>query len=211
VTVTVNLQLVNTMTGFNALPIVDEAAPDGSAQWAGVARVVGPLWARFPATTIGLAGVQVTWSIELAYGEQLEKGKPTSALNDQKAIICSLAISHLPWPHQIPRLPRPHCWSPFWSHRPASHRSARDHPLSPSTLSADSSLPGVIADNSKSRFGRRRPFIVAGVAICSMALILLGFTRNVASLITTWGSPAVSITPFRHAIQDADKNFRTMP
>jgi hypothetical protein len=79
--VTVNQTLFNAMTGLNALPIVDETAPDGSAQWTGVAKVLGPAWARFPATTIGLAGVQVTWSIEMAYGEQLEKGNPTSALN----------------------------------------------------------------------------------------------------------------------------------
>jgi solute carrier family 45 protein 1/2/4 len=50
-----------------------------------------------------------------------------------------------------------------------------------------------MADNSKSRFGRRRPFIAVGVALCSMALILLGFTRNFASIITTWGSPTVLI------------------
>jgi len=50
-----------------------------------------------------------------------------------------------------------------------------------------------MADNCKSRFGRRRPFIAAGVAICSMGLILLGFTRNFASIITTWGSRTVYI------------------
>jgi hypothetical protein len=51
-----------------------------------------------------------------------------------------------------------------------------------------------MADNSKSRFGRRRPYIAVGVALCSTAFILFGFTRNFASIITTWGSPAVSIT-----------------
>ncbi len=55
---------------------------------------------------------------------------------------------------------------------------------------------GVMADNSKSRFGRRRPFIVGGVALCAAALLLLGFTRNFASIITTWGSHAVSLSPF---------------
>jgi hypothetical protein len=58
------------MTGFNALPMADEAASEGSAQWAGVAKVLGPPWARFPAVTIGFVGVQVMWSIEMAYGEQ---------------------------------------------------------------------------------------------------------------------------------------------
>jgi solute carrier family 45, member 1/2/4 len=59
------------MTGFNALPVADEAASDRSAQWAGVAKILGPPWARFPVITIGLAGVQVMWSIEMAYGERL--------------------------------------------------------------------------------------------------------------------------------------------
>ncbi|TFY65833.1 hypothetical protein EVG20_g5255 [Dentipellis fragilis] len=51
-------------------------------------------------------------------------------------------------------------------------------------------LIGVLADNSKSRFGRRRPYILSGVALCSVAILLLGFTRQVASIVTTFGSSA---------------------
>ncbi|KAH9986289.1 major facilitator superfamily domain-containing protein [Russula vinacea] len=61
------LRYANNMTGFNALPMADEAASEGSAQWAGVAKVLGPPWARFPAVTVGFVGVQVMWSIEMAY------------------------------------------------------------------------------------------------------------------------------------------------
>lgn len=61
------------MTGFSALPTADEALSEGSAQWAGVAKILGPPWARFPAITLGLVGVQVLWSIEMAYGEQSGK------------------------------------------------------------------------------------------------------------------------------------------
>ena len=68
---TPSTRLLKTMTGFNALPVADEAASDHSAQWAGVAKILGPPWARFPVITIGLVGVQVMWSIEMAYGEQL--------------------------------------------------------------------------------------------------------------------------------------------
>jgi hypothetical protein len=64
------------MTGFSALPTADEAASEGSAQWAGVSKVLGPPWARFPTITIGFVGVQVLWSIEMAYGEQLESDTP---------------------------------------------------------------------------------------------------------------------------------------
>jgi solute carrier family 45 protein 1/2/4 len=58
------------MTGFNALPMADEAQSEGSAQWAGIAKVLGPPWARFPVVTVGFVGVQAMWSIEMAYGEQ---------------------------------------------------------------------------------------------------------------------------------------------
>ncbi len=64
------------MTGFSALPVADEAASESSAQWAGVAKVLGPPWARFPTITVGLVGVQVTWSIEMAYGEQSQQSDP---------------------------------------------------------------------------------------------------------------------------------------
>lgn len=64
-------------------------------------------------------------------------------------------------------------------------------PLS-SDLAPLTPAAGVLADNSKSRFGRRRPYMLIGVAICMCAMLLLGFTRNFASIFTTWGSPAVS-------------------
>jgi hypothetical protein len=74
------LRYNNNMTGFSALPTADEAASEGSAQWAGVAKVLGPPWARFPTITVGLVGVQVMWSIEMAYGEQSGKRYPTRTL-----------------------------------------------------------------------------------------------------------------------------------
>ena len=77
---TQTLRYNNTMTGFSALPTADEAASEGSAQWAGVAKVLGPPWARFPTITVGLVGVQVMWSIEMAYGEQSGKRYPTRTL-----------------------------------------------------------------------------------------------------------------------------------
>ncbi|OCH90826.1 MFS general substrate transporter [Obba rivulosa] len=51
-------------------------------------------------------------------------------------------------------------------------------------------LIGVLADNSKSRFGRRRPYILASASICVLAMLLLGFTRPFASIFTRSGSVA---------------------
>ena len=59
---------------------------------------------------------------------------------------------------------------------------------------------GVLADNSTSRFGRRRPYMMLGTAICMSAMLLLGFTRAVASIFTGWDNDSVRLlvnhTPF---------------
>lgn len=49
-------------------------------------------------------------------------------------------------------------------------------------------LIGVLADNSTSSFGRRRPYMLLGTLICVFAMLLLGFTRPVASIFTGSGS-----------------------
>ncbi|KAI0644153.1 hypothetical protein C8Q79DRAFT_1021988 [Trametes meyenii] len=43
-------------------------------------------------------------------------------------------------------------------------------------------LIGVLTNNSKSRFGRRRPYMLFGAPICTCAMLLLGFTRRFASI-----------------------------
>src|SRR5690606_4215964 len=50
---------------------------------------------------------------------------------------------------------------------------------------------GVLADNSTSRFGRRRPYMMLGTVLCMAGLLLLGFTTPAASIFTTLGSSAV--------------------
>lgn len=57
------------MTGFSALPVVEDEGDDAGVQWAGVSRILGPRWAQLPALTVGLLGLQVMWSIEFSYGE----------------------------------------------------------------------------------------------------------------------------------------------
>lgn len=43
---------------------------------------------------------------------------------------------------------------------------------------------GAMADASTSRFGRRRPYIMGGALLCGVAMLLLGFTRQVAGVFT---------------------------
>lgn len=42
-------------------------------------------------------------------------------------------------------------------------------------------LIGVMADANTSRWGRRRPYMLAGSIVCIMAVLLLGWTKHVAS------------------------------
>jgi solute carrier family 45 protein 1/2/4 len=43
-------------------------------------------------------------------------------------------------------------------------------------------LIGIFADRSKSRWGRRRPFMLAGCAICVFSMMLLGWAREASSV-----------------------------
>lgn len=38
---------------------------------------------------------------------------------------------------------------------------------------------GVLADNSKSKYGRRRPFMIGGAIVVAMGLLVLGWTREI--------------------------------
>lgn len=44
-------------------------------------------------------------------------------------------------------------------------------------------IVGVIADESRSRWGRRRPLMVMGTAIVAVSLLILGFTREIVALV----------------------------
>ncbi len=43
-------------------------------------------------------------------------------------------------------------------------------------------LIGSYADASKSRYGRRRPFMLGGSAICGIAMLLLGYSKPLVAL-----------------------------
>lgn len=43
-------------------------------------------------------------------------------------------------------------------------------------------LIGILADRSRSPWGRRRPFMIAGILICAAAMMMLGWARELSSL-----------------------------
>ncbi|TCD69764.1 hypothetical protein EIP91_006300 [Steccherinum ochraceum] len=61
-------------------------------------------------------------------------------------------------------------------------------------------LIGVLADNSKSRFGRRRPYMLVSSLICVSAMLLLGFTRPFATLFSSRGTIANDVLTVTLAI-----------
>ncbi|KAF8653633.1 hypothetical protein AX16_003785 [Volvariella volvacea WC 439] len=54
-------------------------------------------------------------------------------------------------------------------------------------------LIGVLADNSTSRWGRRRPYMMAGTFLCMISMLLLGFTRPVAAIFTGYDNASNDI------------------
>jgi solute carrier family 45 protein 1/2/4 len=60
---------------------------------------------------------------------------------------------------------------------------------------------GVLADRSTSSFGRRRPYMIAGSLLCGGALLLLGFTREVATIFTKLSTHAVSQYPLPQNVE----------
>ena len=116
--------------------------------------------------------------------------------------IDSIAISSITWfdqvkyGHRLPRRPR------LWPHYAAIDRSVPPRDLRITQLMI---IPGVLADNSTSRFGRRRPYIMVGTLLCMVGMLLLGFTRPVASIFTSHGSSAVgshSLKPLGPILND---------
>lgn len=49
---------------------------------------------------------------------------------------------------------------------------------------------GAFADHSTSKYGRRRPYIIAATFISALSILLLGYTRHVASIFTTLDTKA---------------------
>ncbi|KAJ7026184.1 major facilitator superfamily domain-containing protein [Mycena alexandri] len=116
---------------------------------ASAARILGPPWAHLPTLTIGLLGVQILWSVEMAYAPPY---------------LLSLGLS-----------------------KSAMAMVFLAGPLSGLVVQP---VVGVLADNSTSRWGRRRPYMLAGCTLCAASMLVLGYTRQVAAIFTGRGNHA---------------------
>lgn len=57
-------------------------------------------------------------------------------------------------------------------------------------------IVGTMADESRSKWGRRRPFIAGGSVIVAIALLVLGFTKDIVSFFVSDAEAAKSFTIF---------------
>ncbi|KDQ54090.1 hypothetical protein JAAARDRAFT_136172 [Jaapia argillacea MUCL 33604] len=137
------------MTGFSALAVAEEGEREDGSQLTGVSKILGPRWLQIPNLTIGFLGVQVLWSIEMAYASPY-----LLSLGLKKSLMAIVFLAG---------------------------------PLSGLIVQP---IIGVLSDNSKSRFGRRRPYMLLGVALSVFGLFLLGFTRQFAGIFTLPGTTA---------------------
>ena len=57
-------------------------------------------------------------------------------------------------------------------------------------------IVGAIADESRSKWGRRRPFIMVGAAVSALCLLTLGFTKEIVGYFVSDEAAAKSLTVF---------------
>jgi solute carrier family 45, member 1/2/4 len=157
------------MTGFSSLAVAGEA--QSSLRLVGEASVKGPKWARMPLLTIAMLGLQIVWSMEMAWGKLQSNGVILRDSHMGK-------ISASPYLHDELGVKKSMVAMVFLA-----------GPISGLVVQP---FIGILADRSTSRFGRRKPYIIGGGLICIFGVFLLGFTRFFSGIVTVNGSTAVS-------------------
>jgi solute carrier family 45 protein 1/2/4 len=140
-------------------------------RWVGEPRTVGPRWLHLPSLGAGQFGIAVFWSVEMSYG-----------------VHPLYLLLHL--------MPISGCWTapPYLLSLGVSKaRMALVFAAGPLSGLIVQPLVGILSDACTSRFGRRRPFIALGTLVCMGGMLLLGFTRNIASVFTSEGSHLVRV------------------
>lgn len=156
------------------------------SRWVGRASVLGgsagagararPDWLKHLALTVAMLGLQLVWSCEMSQASPY-----LLSLGVSKA---SMAIVFLAGELVFPRAS-----TTIHRHLPSCLTPCHTGPLSGLIVQP---VVGVLSDRCRSTLGRRRPFIIAGTIASSFAILLLGWSKEVASILTLTGSSAVS-------------------
>lgn len=173
------------MTGFSVhIPESSHDLDEDSTRYAGTAGVRGPRWARLPLLSLGTLGMQILWSVEMGYGQfpsylacSLVQFLFASSLTRHSITVPyffgSLEISHV---DGVPG------WPSFWLDYAAFSWYVIFYSLTKQDCSVPHYYSGAFSDRCTSRFGRRRPYLVGGSLVATAALLLLGYTKGVASI-----------------------------
>lgn len=126
----------------------------------GEAQVIGPSWAHAPILGTVFFGTQIIWSIEMAYGGS----GPTMLQNFGHVTNCKLEASS-------------------YLHSLGLSKAAASMILLAAPLSGlvVQPLVGAFADRMKSRYGRRRPFMLIGSLTCAISMLVLSWAQALSS------------------------------
>ena len=167
--------------------------------------ILGPKWIKLPALTVGFIGLQALWSVEMSYGTPTSELKPIRHVYPNRT---SFTVSTIFGTIKITHGDRVSRGAIIRSHRSATRRYSRQPRRSTNSILKPCNT-GVLADNSKSRFGRRRPFMIVGATITAVATLLFGFARPVAGVFSEKGSGLVC-TSSKHKSEDIALIARTV-
>ncbi|KIK58055.1 hypothetical protein GYMLUDRAFT_705185 [Collybiopsis luxurians FD-317 M1] len=132
------------MTGGGFAVIDGGPHVNDASRFSGVSYVRGPSWLHMPALTVGLFGISILWSVEMAYASPY-----LISLGLSKSSMAVVFVAG---------------------------------PLSGLVMQP---LIGILADSNTSRWGRRRPYMIVGTILCVFAIMLLGWTKEVAGIFTS--------------------------
>jgi MFS family permease len=128
------------------------------SKFVGEYGVLGPPWARPIISTMMFFGTQSVWSTEMAYGTT-QRGSGYNLL-----IFSYLA-------------------SPFLYSLGLSKAVTALVFLAAPVSGFTQPLIGALADHSTSRFGRRRPIMLAGSLLCGLAMLTLSWSTDISNMV----------------------------
>jgi len=133
--------------------------PRGGVTFVGEARVMGPTWAHAPILGGVFFGTQVIWSTEMAYGVSAmapNLSDVTNCKSEASSYLHSLGLS-----------------------KAAASMVLLAGPLSGLVVQP---LAGAFADRTRSRYGRRRPFMLVGSLICAISMLVLSWAQELSTV-----------------------------
>ncbi|EDP52889.1 sucrose transporter, putative [Aspergillus fumigatus A1163] len=139
-----------------------------AARWVGSPSIKGKSESmRMALLTFSLLGLQFTWGIEMTFTASCDLTSPALEID------CTPYLLQLGLTKSRTSL--------VWIAGPLSGLIIQP-------------LIGVIADRSRSKWGRRRPFMVVGSGIVAVCLLVLGWTTEIVSLFVKDAEKAKNVT-----------------